>query len=89
MTSRVPWCQRARATVRVGGTSVGPGGRLGADGRAGGEAAVGLVGADVEGDLAADAVGLADAADDDLDVALLLIAHGVSVEVAPEPPGTR
>jgi hypothetical protein len=85
----VPWCQRARGHGEGRGTAVGTGGRLGADRRAGGEATVGLVGADVEGDLAADAVGLADAADHDLDVALLLITHSVSVEVRSEPPGTR
>ena len=52
----------------AGGPAVGAGGRLGAQRRTGGEAPVGLVGAYVEGDLAADAVGLADPADHDLDV---------------------
>ena len=62
------------------GTAVGAGRGLGAQRRAGGEAPIGLVGAYVDGDLAADAVGPADAAHHDLDLALLLIAHGLRVE---------
>ena len=65
---------RARATVRVDGRGRA-GGSSTTQRRTRGETSLGLIGAYVEGDLAADAVGLADPADHDLDARRLLSAH--------------
>ena len=67
VSSRTPWCQRTPRTVRAGTGAATPCGRRTSSTAPTREPALRLVGADLDGHLAAHAVRLADPADDDLD----------------------